>query len=101
MNNILQTIKAADPFEQLYDHEFNHMFLSFCSLICLLNGKKMNFANIFILLMKDENIRNLYKMLTDTDSDYEALQSFLKYDPTLYKSKYIKNYLTANEINVK
>jgi hypothetical protein len=100
MNNILETIKSSDPFEQLYGTEFNHMFLSFCSLACLLHGKKMNLANIFILLMKDEEVRELYKMLTDTDSDYEALSSFLKYDPSLYKSKYIKNFLSANDVNL-
>ena len=90
MNNILETIKSADPFEQLYDQEFYHLFLSFCSLVCLMNGKKMNLANIFILLMKDKNVRELYKILTDASTDYDALASFLQYDPTLYKSKYIK-----------
>lgn len=99
MNNILETIKSADPFEQLYGDEFNHMFLSFCSLVCLLHGKKMNLANIFILLMKDIEIRDLYKMLTDTDTDYEALSSFLQYDPSLYKSKYIKNFLDVDGIH--
>ena len=93
MNTIVNTIKSSDPFEQLYDNEFTHMFLSFCTLMCLLHGKKMNLANIFILLMKDKKIMQLYKMLTDTESDYDALSSFLKYDPTLYKSKYIKNFL--------
>jgi hypothetical protein len=100
MNNILDTIKSADPFEQLYDAEFNHMFLSFCSLVCLLHGKKMNLANIFILLMKDIEIRDLYKMLTDTETDYDALSSFLQYDPSLYKSKYITNFLATSGINV-
>jgi len=100
MNNILETQRAADPFEQLYDNEFNHMFLSFCSAICLLHGKKLNLATIFILLMKNKEILKLYKLLTETESDYDALSSFLKYDPTLYKSKYIKNYLTANNVNL-
>jgi hypothetical protein len=100
MNNILQIIKDADPFEQAYDKEFYHMFLSFCSLICIMHGKKMNLANIFILLMKDKEIRSLYKTLTEADTDYDALMSFLKYDPTLYKSKYIKNFLAVNELDV-
>ena len=86
MNNILESIKSVDPFEQLYGHEFNHLFLSFCSLVCLMCGKKMNLANIFILLMKDENVRNIYKTLVECDDDYDALSSFLKYDPTLYLS---------------
>lgn len=100
MNNILESMKESDPFEQLYSDEFSHMFLSFCTLICLIHNKKMNLANIFILLMKDPVARELYKDLTETDSDYDALQSFLQYDPTLYKSKYIKNYLAANKINI-
>jgi hypothetical protein len=100
MNNILESMKESDPFEQLYNDEFSHMFLSFCTLICLINNKKMNLANIFILLMKDKKVRNLYKQLTEIENDYDALQSFLQYDPTLYKSKYIKNYLTSNNVNL-
>jgi len=50
--------------------------------------------------MKDKKVRNLYKQLTEIENDYDALQSFLQYDPTLYKSKYIKNYLTSNNVNL-
>jgi len=31
------------------------------------------------------------------ESDYDALKYFLQYDPSLYKSKYIRNYLNENE----
>lgn len=47
--------------------------------------------------MKDKEILSCYKQLTEIETDYEALHSFLKYDTSLYKSKYIKNFLVNNK----
>ena len=33
--------------------------------------------------------------MADFDTDYEAFKSFLDYDSSLHKSKYIKKYLNA------
>jgi len=49
-------------------------------------------------MLKDKDIRDIFKGLCDISSDYKALKKFLQYDPTLYKSKYIKNYLEANNL---
>lgn len=98
MDLISGIVKNSDPLSVMYNGEFEHIFLSFCSFICIINNKKMNLANIFILLMSDESVRNLYKTITEIDNDYEALKSFLQYDQTLYKSKYIKNFLNNNKL---
>ena len=97
MINISDLCNSADPVFQAYQDEFAHLFLCFCSFVCLLYNKKLNLANLFILVMKDDDIRALYKSFIDCDEDYEALKLFLEYDQSLYKSKYIKNYL--NKIN--
>ena len=98
MKTVLTTIRNSDPVHKLYEGEYNHYFLCFCSLICLLRNKKLNLANIFLFLLQDKDIRDIFKRLCDIDSDYKALKKFLQYDPTLYKSKYIKNYLDAGNI---
>jgi hypothetical protein len=58
----------------------------------------MNLPNIFIVLLKDKNLRELFKNMMCIDSDYDACKKFLEHDPTLYKSKYIKNFINSNNI---
>ena len=85
----------SDPSSRICEYEYKESFLCFCSLICIIHNKKLNLANIFLLLLKDDEIMILYKRLCDFDNDYGALRCFLAYDSTLHKSKYIKKYLNA------
>lgn len=98
MKPVITTIRNADPVHTLYEEEYMHCFLCFCSLICLSKNKKLNLANIFIFLLQDKNIRDIFKGLCDIETDYIALKKFLRHDPTLFKSKYIKNYLEAGNL---
>jgi hypothetical protein len=82
-------------------HEQKHIFLSFCSFMCITANKKLNLANIFILLLKDKSLRELFMKLNGFDTEFEALQSFLQYDLSLPKSKYIKKFLTTSKIKLK
>jgi hypothetical protein len=101
VNNIINTIKGNDPVERAYSDEYNHSFLSFCSFVCLLKNKKLNLPNIFLVMLQDDNIRAIFKELSDIESDYDALKKFLEYDAGLYKSKYIKNFLEDNNFTLK
>ena len=87
----------ADPSSRLKEEEFRQDFLCFCSLMCIIHNKKLNLANIFLLLLKNKTIMNLYMNMCEFDNEYMALKTFLEYDNTLHKSKYIKKYL--NSIN--
>tara|TARA_Y100000310_G_C20653192_1_gene800605 strand:+ start:817 stop:1122 length:306 start_codon:yes stop_codon:yes gene_type:complete len=84
-----------DPSAQVCDDEFRQLFIKFCSLVCILYHKKLNLANIFLLVLKEDRIKKLYMSICEFDSDYEALKCFLQYDNTLHKSKYIKKYLNS------
>ena len=88
---------TADPSSRLKEQEHRQYFLCFCSLMCIMHNKKLNLANIFLLLLKNKKIMRLYMSICEFDNTYSALKSFLEYDGTLYKSKYIKKYL--NSIN--
>lgn len=46
--------------------------------------------------MREEQLREVFKMICDVDTDYDVLKCFLEYDPTLHRSKYIRNYLQDN-----
>lgn len=99
--NIQETIVKSDPMYQAYENEYSHMFLSFCSFVCIIKNKKMNLPNIFLCMMRESRLREIFKQICDVDTDYDVLKCFLKYDPTLHRSKYIRNYLQENEIKIK
>jgi hypothetical protein len=100
MTGIVNHIKGTDPVERTYVKEYNHCFLSFCTLVCMLKNKKLNLANIFLIMLQEEKVRNIFKGMCDIDKDYDALKKFLQYDATLHKSKYIKNFLDANNFTL-
>jgi hypothetical protein len=84
-----------DPRNHICEYEFKALFLRFCTLVCILHNKKLNLANIFLLVLKEEKIKQLYMDICEFDCEYEALRTFLEYDNSLHKSKYIKKYLNA------
>jgi len=90
------SISNTNPVDIAYENEFTHLFLSFCSYVCIVKNKKLNLPNIFLCLMREEQLREVFKMICDVDTDYDVLKCFLEYDPTLHRSKYIRNYLQDN-----
>lgn len=84
-----------DPRANIINVERRNNFLKFCSLMCILHNKKLNLANIFLLVLQERKIRKLYMQLCDHYTEFEALRSFFEFDSTLHKSKYIKKYLNS------
>ena len=81
----------------LLEYELNHLFLAFCSFTTLIHMKKLNLANIFLLLLQDKELRTFFKLYCDIPSDYAVVQVFLKFDPGLYKSKYVMKFLNNSK----
>lgn len=99
---IKSTLSNTDPVEVAYENEYMHIFLSFCSYVCIIKNKKLNLPNIFLCMLKEPQLREMFKMLCDVETDYDVLKCFLDHDPTLHRSKYIRNYLQTNpKLNVK
>jgi len=73
--------------------ETKHIFNSFCSFICILKNKKMNYASILLLYIQDKKIRDFFKMMHNVDNDMSAIKIFLDQDSTLHKSKYIMKFI--------
>ena len=82
---------------ELEKDELSHNFLCFCSFICIINGKKLNLPNIFLLVLKNETYKSLLKYMLTIDNDYDLLKFFIDYDYTISKSKYISKYLNSNQ----
>jgi hypothetical protein len=89
--------KVLSPSHRILEYEIMHNFLCFCTYIFLINGKKLNLANIFLLCLKNEHIKNLLRSTLEVDNDYKAFKIFFEFDPTLYKSKYIMKYLNNRD----
>ena len=85
----------TDPSNNIVDLEQKNNFLKFCTLVCIIHNKKLNLANIFLLILQEKQIKKLYMNMCDFDTEMEALKSFFEYDSTLHKSKYIKKYLNS------
>jgi len=77
--------------------EIEHNFLCFCSLMCILFGKKLNLPNIFLIILKTPSYKHILKSLVSIDTDFELFKLFIEYDPTLSKSKYISKFLNSRE----
>ena len=61
----------------LEKNELNHNFLCFCSLLCIINGKKLNLPNIFLLVLKNETYKSLMKYMLTIDNDYDLLKDMV------------------------
>ena len=85
----------STPISKIEDQEIRDLFIKFCALISILNNKKLNLANIFLLLLKEKKVLELYMTVCEFDTEFEGLKYFLEYDSSLHKSKYIKKYLNS------
>ena len=90
-------MNIEDRDHTLQEYELNHLFLSFCSFTTLTSAKKLNIANIFLLLLQNKELRSFFKIYCDISSDFAVVQTFLKYDPSLYKSKYVMKFLNNSK----
>ena len=88
-------MNKIDPAERMMDYELNHLFLSFCSFVSLMNTKKLNMANVFLLTLKDPKLRELCKRYCIIKTDHALVRVFLQFDPNLYKSKYITKFINS------
>ena len=81
------------PTQNIENDEFRHAFLSFCTLGSILNGKKMNFPTVFLKILENTNLRQIYMAHINEDSEFVAIKKFIEMEPSITKSKYITKYL--------
>tara|TARA_R100000008_G_scaffold86895_1_gene82555 strand:+ start:13873 stop:14151 length:279 start_codon:yes stop_codon:yes gene_type:complete len=88
------------PYTILERKDIVHIFLTLCSFVSICENRKINLANVFLLVLKEEKYRELFKKSLLLDSNFELVKLFLQHDPYLYKSKYITKYLKKNSIDL-
>ena len=88
-------MKYEQPVENIEDDEMTCLFAKFCTFVTLINGKKLNTANVFLHFLKNRQLRKIFKKLFDVETDFESIQLFLRFDPSIHKSKYVMKYLNS------
>ena len=81
----------------LIDYEQEHLFLAFCSYVTLIHAKKLNLANVFLMVLQNKSLRDLFKLYCDANSNFAVVQAFLSFDQNLHKSKYVMKYLNNSK----
>jgi Na+-translocating ferredoxin:NAD+ oxidoreductase RnfA subunit len=89
-----------NPYTTLEKKDIVHKFLSLCSFISICENKKLNLANVFLLVLKNKKYRDLFKEILIIESNYDLVKLFLQHDPYLYKSKYITKFLKKHTLNL-
>lgn len=87
------TTHIVSPSQNIIDCESEHILLSFCTTTTLLCGKKLSLQNVFILILENKDLRDILKNLLGVDTTYDIVRTFLNFDPTITKSKYITKYI--------
>ena len=87
------------PYHSIENEEFLHSFYSFCTFVALINGKKLNYATVFLKLLESESLLNLFKLYINEDNNFSALQKFIQTEPSITKSKYITKFLNKFDKN--
>jgi len=83
------------PISDIEEGELCCLFAKFCTFVTLINGKKLNTANVLLHFLKNKQLRKIFKELFDVDTDFESIQLFLRFDPSIHKSKYVMKYLNS------
>ena len=88
------------PYTVLEKKDIVHKFLTLCSFVSICENKKLNLANVFLLVLKEKKYRDLFKEALIIDNNFELVRLFLQHDPYLYKSKYITKFLKKHTLNL-
>lgn len=90
-------MKNKIPFEELQSREFEKSFYSFCTFVSLLHDKKMNFATIFLKILEDKAIRDIFVSIIEEENDFTAIRKYIQTEPSVTKSKYVTKFLNKFE----
>jgi hypothetical protein len=84
---------VADPLDRIKINEFIEGLLKAGSLISMIEGKKINTTNLFLLLLEKKDYQDFFVEITATESFKEAVLMMLYLHPSLVKSKFTKSYI--------
>tara|TARA_R110000824_G_scaffold101158_2_gene240193 strand:+ start:89 stop:373 length:285 start_codon:yes stop_codon:yes gene_type:complete len=81
------------PFDNIQDEEFQKSFYSFCTFVSLMHDKKMNFATIFLKILENKALRDIFVSIIDEENEFNAIKKYVITEPSITKSKYVTKFL--------
>jgi len=79
------------PLNVLNEKDFNTFMLKFGAFLFLINNKNINPTFLFLALVKDENMQQLFREMSGVATLPEMLKHILVQYPNLIKSKIVKD----------
>ena len=86
-------MQAIIPYDSIQDEEFLHSFYSFCTYVSICGDKKMNFATVFLKILENKGLCDIFISIIEEENNFTAIQRFIRTEPSVTKSKYITKYL--------
>jgi len=74
-------------------NEYNELVIKFCVLVCIIKNKKMNYPSIFVTIIGDDDLMELYLEFCGFSCEREGVLQFLKFDESIIKSKFLKKII--------
>ena len=90
-------MKSNSPYEDIQTQEFEKSFYSFCTFVALLHDKKMNFATVFLKILENKALRDIFISIIEEENEFTAIKKYIKTEPSVTKSKYVTKFL--NKVN--
>jgi hypothetical protein len=90
-----------DPSHAIIEDESSHLFLCFCTFVNTLKGKKLSIQNVFVETLKDEKLKSLLKNILSLETDQEIVHTFLQYENSISRSKFVTKYINEMKRNKK
>ena len=81
------------PYEGMQEREFNKSFYSFCTFVSLMYDKKMNFATVFLKILENKALRDIFVNIIEEESEFTAIKKYIETEPSVTKSKYVTKFL--------
>jgi pyruvate formate-lyase activating enzyme-like uncharacterized protein len=86
-------MKHFIPYEGMQEREFNKSFYSFCTFVSLMYDKKMNFATVFLKILENKALRDIFVNIIEEESEFTAIKKYIETEPSVTKSKYVTKFL--------
>lgn len=79
--------------DNIVEQEFEQELLKFCSFVSMIHNKSLKYTTIFILLVREQKLRDILKQMTQVENDYQLLLRVLKIDDKICRSVLVKREL--------
>lgn len=81
------------PYDDIQTNEFEKSFYSFCTFVALMHDKKMNFATVFLKILENKALRDIFISIIEEENEFTAIKKYIETEPSVAKSKYVTKFL--------